>query len=377
MIGVRKLPLVVAIGVFFGSCGLLPVGADRAIRIPGPPKLLLLQNTMIEASYIDTHIDEVDALPFDGVMFSIPSTGLIRGTQTISRAQFTKELEPMMRAKAKLTKVRHNFVVVRLVQVGPFAEQTAAIAASLANLAKAARSAGLAGIVYDNEDYEKNDWSLDDTCAAGTTLVDCQRQAVEAGRTTMRRIMSQWPDVRFMTLFGPSMSHVESSRAILNEDPQPRQQILGAYATGMHQATLGTRAVYIDGGEKFSVHTAAEAAADRQIRKVTMPAVSPLIPDASRAIWARDLSLAYTLYDEREGTPSRWQDDIAVNLAAADDYAWAFSYEHVWLGPVPATKLPATSEWIAATQAGRAAAETATLAAAATTSVVPTSTISV
>jgi hypothetical protein len=329
---------------------------------------------MIEASYIDDHIDEIDALPFDGVMFSIPSTGLIRGP-AISRAQFTQELQPMKRAQTKLANVRNNFVVVRLIEVGPFAERTATIAASLANLAKAARSAGLAGIVYDNEDYEKNEWAPADACGPGVTIEACQLQAVEAGRTTMRRIISQWPEVRFMTLFGPSMSHVESSHALLNEDPQPRQQILGAFAVGLQQATVGTRAVYIDGGEKFSIHTAEEAAADRQIRKVTMPAVSPLIADIARAAWAQDLSLGYTLYDEREGTPTRWQDDIAVNMAAADDYAWAFSFEHVWAGPIPANKVPVTADWIAATQAGRAAAlaaksEAAAAAAASTSTTV-------
>jgi hypothetical protein len=373
----RKLPLIIACAVVFGSCGLLPVGADRGPRTPGPPKLLLLQNVLIEASYIDAHPAEIDALPFDGVMFSIPSTGLIRGKTTISRAQFTDELAPMKRAQAKLTKVRDNFVYVRLIQVGPFAEQTAAIAASLANLAKAARGAGLAGIVYDNEDYEKNDWGPAETCGPDVTIEACQLQAVEAGRTTMRRIISQWPEIRFMTLFGPSMSHVESSNALLKEDPQPRQQILGAFAVGLQQATVGTRAVYIDGGEKFSIHTADEAAADRQIRKVTMPAVSPLIADDARAAWAQDLSLAYTLYDEREGTPARWQDDITVNLVAADDYAWAFSYEHVWVGPVPANKVPITPDWVAATEAGRSAAleaKSAAAAAATSTTVSPTAT---
>jgi hypothetical protein len=322
--------------------------------VVGPRSLLLFQEQPIEAAYIAEHVAEVDAIPFDGLVFQIPSSAAIADAP-ISEAAFADQLAPMRAANQSLTRVRENFVYVRFVQAGSLESQQPTVAENLANLAGAARAANLAGIVYDNENYEPTEWDTNVVCP-GATLSECQVKVAAAGEVAMRQIVDRWPTARVMSLFGPATSHAGSYRALLGEEPTPQHLLLASYGAGLVTATIGTDATFIDGGEKFSVHSAADAAADRRTRLVSMPAESPLVADATREAWVRKLSLAFSLYDEANGTPKRWRDDIAVNLSASDRYAWAFSFNHVWVGAPQDGKVAATSEWIDATRAGRARA---------------------
>lgn len=315
-------------------------------------KLILFQQQLPSATYVASHPAEVDALPYEGIFLTLPSMDGMRSGAVIPVSQFTQELVEYKAMHAQLTKVRRNFVYVRLVKTGPFASQTANTAQNLANLAQAARDAGLTGIAFDNEDYENDIWDPSITCP-GKNVDACQQEAVTAGKTVMQAIIAKWPDVVFISMLGPYFGDADIFQAVLHEAPLPKHLILGAYTVGMNEATIGTNATYVDGGEKFSVHTSAEADADYALRKTTMSQSSNLIPQAIKTDWKNAISLAFTLYDEQAGTPARWQEDIRVNAQAADEYAWAFSFAHVWLGPPGADKLQAGADWIQATVTGR------------------------
>lgn len=318
----------------------------------GPPRLLLFQQQLPTAEYVAAHIDEVDALPFEGVIFSIPSTDLMRTPQVISVEQFRTELAPMVKAQAQLRKVRHNFVYVRLIRVNPFVVETSTVAQSMANLATAAREAGLTGIVYDNEDYEDDTWAPAFSCP-GSTLEACSAEAKQAGATIMRAMLEQWPDMTLMTTLGPFFGDPVTFRAILNEEPKPKHHILGAFAAGLGEATIGTDATYVDGGEVYFVHNDTMAMNHRRLRKVDLPRDSPLVTDALRQQFASKVSLAFTFYDENGGDPARWRNDIGVALRATDQYVWAFAFHTVWLGTPGPGKSAASRDWIDATVAGR------------------------
>lgn len=330
---------------------LLPRHLSSAIS-PTDKKLILFQQQLPSVSYVASHPAEVDALPYEGIFLALPSMDGMRSGAVIPVSQFTQELAEYKAMHTQLTKVRRNFVYVRLVKTGPFASQTANTAQNLANLAQAAHDAGLTGIAFDNEDYENDIWDPSITCP-GKYVDACQQEAVIAGKTVMQAIIAKWPDVVFISMLGPYFGDADIFQAVLHEAPQPKHLILGAYTIGMNEAAIGTNATYVDGGEKFSVHTSAEADADYALRKITMPQSSSLVPQSIKTDWANTLSLAFTLYDEQGGTPARWQEDIRVNAQAADEYAWAFSFAHVWLDSPGADKLLADADWIQATVTGR------------------------
>ncbi len=320
-----------------------------------PKKLLLFQQQLPTADYVASHIDEVDALPYEGILFILPSTDMMRGTSIISTSQFKSELAGMKIAQTKLKKVRSNFVYVRLIKTGPFSTQTPIAAANFANLAEAAADAGLAGIAYDNEDYEDDTWDPAITCP-GDTIETCQTKAVAAGKTVMQAAIARWPTMTLMSMLGPFFADMSTFQAILHEAPLPKHLILGAYTIGFNEATIGTNATYVDGAEVFSIHTQDVAQADYALRKSTMPQASSLISSDIKTAWSQKLSLGFSLYDEQGGTADRWQNDIAVNAKAADEYTWAFSFYHIWLGEVPQGRFAATPDWIQAVVNGRTAA---------------------
>lgn len=344
--------LLVAIGLIVGILLYLKPTRSGAAVNPSQKKLLLFQQQIPTVDYVTSHPTEVNALPYEGIFFSLPSIDSMRAGSVIPVSQFTQELATYKAMHTQLTKVRHNFVYVRLVKTGPFATQTANTAQSLANLAQAARDAGLTGIAFDNEDYENDIWDPSITCP-GKDAATCQQEAVISGKEVMQAVIAKWPDVVFISMLGPYFGDATTFQSILHEAPQPKHLILGAYTIGMNEATIGTNATYVDGGEKFSVHTSAEADADYILRKQTMPQSSPLIPASKKSAWTNALSLAFTLYDEQGGTPARWQEDIHVNAQASDEYAWVFSFNHVWLGAPGSGKQAADSSWIQATVTGR------------------------
>ena len=341
----------IILSIFFVTLLMCGVFAPSSLAAK---KLLLYQGNP-GAEYVSANVAEIDALPFEGIIFLIPSTGAMRGGAVISVDTFKADLAGMKAAQQQLKKVRHNFVYVRLIKVGPFAGQTASVAQNFANLAEAARDAGLAGIVYDNEDYENDTWAPSITCP-GQTVAQCQAAAVAAGKTVMQAVIAKWPDVKFMTYMPPFFSDATIFQQILGIAPEPKHLIEGAYTIGFNEATIGTNATYIEGAEVFGVQSKAKADSDYEKRKVTLPQTSPLIPSAIKTPWAQKVSIGFTVYDRSNGTPAQFKNDITVNLNAADEYVWAYSPYHKWFGPVTAPIVKADATWLAAVKAGRVAA---------------------
>ena len=323
-------------------------------------KLLLFQQQLPTAELMATEVAAIDALPFDGIVFTIPSMHSFRGDVPLSYEHLMAELLPAANAQRELRRVRSNFVHVRLVQVNPFTTQVETLKQSLGNLARAARDAGITGIVYDNEDYTKDTWPPEFACP-GADLVTCRAEAKQAGAAIMAAMIAEWPDIQVMTTLGPFYGDQTIFRELLGEEPTTGHLVIGAFATGMAEATDGTAARYIDGGEAYFIHTAEQAAEARMLRATSFPRYSDLVSEEMRPHFADLNSLAFSLYDEQGGTPERWRDDIAIALNAADDFAWAFSYHHVWIGEPGEQKLPATRAWYDATIAGRTAAAIAPL----------------
>lgn len=335
---------------------------NAAIVFTGTPppstskKLILFQQQRIPADYISSHVAEVDALPFEGVIFRLPSMDSMRPGNIISVEQFKSELAGMQIAQTQLTKVRENFVTVRLMKPSPFDAYTSVMATNLGNLAEAARDAGLAGIVYDNEDYADDVWAPEDSCP-GKTLAECQVLARESGKTVMKAMIARWPTIKFMTTLGPFFGHQPSMRAILNIIPEPKHYILGAYTVGLNEATIGTAATYIDGGEVYSTSTKAKADLNYATRKTTMPQQSDLVVAAIKTAWSSKISLAFAIYDKAYlGTPAQWTNDLSVNIPAADTYTWTWSEKFAWVGAPEGGRVAVPQEWIDATKAGRTAA---------------------
>jgi hypothetical protein len=338
-----------------------PDASKDASTPPGPPtpKLLLFQVPIPTADYVAAHLSEVEALPFEGLVISTPALDLERSRRVIPKSELSAQLAAIRSVQTQLKKVRHNFVDARLFQQGAFTSVTPNVVQNLANLAGAARDAGLEGIFLDNEDYNNDMWAPAIACP-GKAVAECQVDAVAAGKQAMQAIVAAWPTAKVMvanaTIFADAATYQEYI-----EPSRPGFLIMGAYAVGLSLGALGTGATFVDGGEQeFYIHSAAKAQINYTLRKNTLPMRTPLIPEAQKLEWSTKTSIAFALFEEDGpmplASPTRWQDDIATHAKRADEYTWAFSFYHTWLGPVEAGKIPATPAWITATVAGRTAA---------------------
>jgi hypothetical protein len=360
----------VTLGNINQNTGAIAFNPPDKTPTPTPPvdaskKLLLFEvddpgsTTPTEhASYFSGNVAEIDSLPYDGIFFDIPSILLNRGASIVPLAQLKSELAPVKQAHTQLTKVADNFVYVRMIMQGSFASMTPNVTTNMANLAEAGLDAGIKGVAFDNEDYNKDMWDPAVTCP-GSTLADCQAIARQSGQDVMAAMIAKWPNITLISMLGPVFSDTSSIVAIIGNDPvatSASSQILGAFVLGMNNATIGTSAQYVDGGELgFYQHGDTAVQNDYNIRKYTFGDNSPLIT-TNKIGWKLKQSVGYGLFDEQGGTPTRWQDDIRSHVTSADQYVWAFSRFHNWVGPPPPSgNAQADASWIAATKAGRVA----------------------
>ena len=316
-----------------------PPPPSPAPSAPSASPLLIKHGWDIPSpAWLASHQAQADAMPFDGVVVSVPglSSTVLSGTPTTKDA-YARALAPMK--STNFQNLKHNFVNVYAADDGGPLADWSVPAANLANLAAAAREAGFVGIAYDGERYfgGSHDWQR--SCTA--TLAECVAASRANGQRVMDAARAVWPSVTMLSLFGPWVSHPDTCKntggATCN-DISWANELFGPFVSGMVDSAKGTDATVVDGGEIYTLRTPTQF----ELFGAWQKKVSPTI------------STSFGIYDQpwlgASMDAATWESTVRNALAASDRYVWAYTERYEWWGdggtPVPA-------EWVDATRRAR------------------------
>lgn len=314
-------------------------------------------------SHVAANVAKVDAMPFDGLVVTLPvQSAAIQRPTPVSAAAIESALAPMK--QASLAKVRHNFVRVLATHGGSFDDYTTP-AANFRALAAAARDAGLEGIFFDNEEYFPELGPVWGSGACGSSdLTTCQAAARAAGKLVMAEMIAEWPTVTVIVLYGPWVSEPKTFAFFDGyfpyNDVSAANPAMGPFVIGMIEASVGTSARLVDGGELYSIREKAEFERAYEWMKWELPKQGASIPSSLASSYGKTVSVAFGVYDRPFlGMPmsaSIWSTTLSNALILADRYAWAYTEEHDWWGVGWPQAGPPPAQWVEATQSAREAA---------------------
>jgi hypothetical protein len=312
----RLLPLVAAAAVFgrHSTAPVVPPAVHARQR-----QLLAAHQYTVNFKWLGQNPEAADNLSlaagFDGttIRFTNNSLALIHSNVSADEAAIRSE---MMLASGKLRHLTQNWVVINAGVTAPFSEWDRVVIPNWRKLARSAAAAGLSGVYLDTEDYNAEGggrpvWWSPKTGGLGMCpdsnpntwscghpgpsvpfgmcplMVQCRKEALEAGRAVMSAVIEEWPSARIMTTFGPWVSDNRTGANGISLNPPTyrfswrQHPVVGAFAAGLAAGTLGTAAQYIDGMEMYTQNTASDVARMRAWAKGecgTAPCVNSTCP---------------------------------------------------------------------------------------------------
>ncbi len=366
-------------------------------------KLILHDLARVNAtpSFLKSNKAYIDTLPFDGiVVFS--NINALQPT-AISLSTMTSVFSPI--SGLTWNTMKSNFGSLYYGDGWPDAyddSKWAIVTQNMANYAQTLKNAGLVGIAFDNENYGRYGNYGDPTCGIPHTMVECQNKMLARGNQVMQAMIAQFPNIVVM-FFRDSYISDETFYA----QPQFSQAanvahanlLVGPFSVGFVQATQGTSARVVQGGEDvgFGAKTPTDFNYIYQYQKygIVNDALAPndnlsrsagahgYIPVALRSVWPNLVSAGVAIYDlnnldPSNNMPTTVSTTITNALNRVDEYAWL--YMEVWsstanplhptmLVPPGTTADAAPQAWVDAVRSGRAAAQTAQPAALSVSSV--------
>jgi hypothetical protein len=326
----------------------------------GCPRLVKYGLDIPTPSFVAAHVAEVDAKPFDGLVMTLPASSSIQRAEPVNQSELDDSLAPI--ASLSFANVRHNFVRVLATYAGSF-DDYATPAANFRALAAAAKSAGLEGIFFDNEVYFPELGSVWGPSACTTPdTPTCQSKARAAGKLVMSEMIAEWPNVTVIVPYGPwvsdAMTYDWFSGHFPYNDVAFANPYMGPFVVGMIEATVGSAATLVDGGEIYAIRALDDFEYAKNWMKWELPKQSTLIPSSLADSYGSTVSVGFGVYDrEFRGaamSSSLWQTTLTNALAVSDRYVWAYTEEHDWWGVGWPQGGPPPQAWIDATIAARA-----------------------
>jgi hypothetical protein len=260
----------------------------------------------------------------------------------------------------------HNFVIIYAGSNQLYDDNTVALQ-NFRNLARAAREAGLEGIVYDNEYYTGGPGWKWPEATPGHALEQAQGQAHDRGKQAMEAMISAWPEMTLLAFYGPWVSDPGTAanyegaafQPIPYNDVSWANQLLGPWVLGMIDATRGTAAKVVDGGEVYSLRSAAQFDQAYRWAKTDMASYGSIVPARMRDGYASDVSVGFGVFDRPSNgvgmDAAAWRETLANALRRTDRYVWAYTESYDWWGSGwPVNRVPQV--WIDATKAAKQAA---------------------
>ncbi len=316
------------------------------------PKLIEYGWDCPNTAYFREHISEMEKLPFDGVVISIsPADDDKSGKGSISRWPFSSrryELEEYQHAiddlkATKCTRLTDNFIqlVTQPGNVDWFDPGWSSICHNAGCLARVAKEGGCKGLMLDPEQYSGYPtWgysALLENLKSAHSFEEYQAKARERGREFIRAINARYPDLTILTLFGPSITYVQSRVTPLRDC---EYSLLSAFYDGICEAaTPGT--ILIDGYEFSYGYRIREAFVEG--RKVMLEGAKSISLNprafekhvrAGFGIWSDFNSGRFGWYpdDLRKNyfSPAGLRASVNYALNESDGYVWVYCERLKW-----------------------------------------------
>ncbi|MGI9069861.1 MAG: NPCBM/NEW2 domain-containing protein [Bryobacteraceae bacterium] len=217
----------------------------------------------------------------------------------------------------------------------------------MANYGQALKVAGFTGIFFDNENYGRYGNYGDATCGSPHTVAACQSKMTARGAQIMQALISAFPNIVgqfFHDAYISDETFYSLPQSSHFNDIAFANKLVGPFEVGFVQATQGTQALVVQGGEyDFGSHTAAAFDNIYQYQKygIVNDALAPndsasrsagangYIPAALRTAWSNLVSGGAAIYGLDGRNPANnLPTDIATTITNAlnrvDQYAWIY-----------------------------------------------------
>jgi len=341
---------------------LLACAGTSPATSPATPRKSLIEFGWDEPDphFMRTHMDSLQATPFDGCVFRLlykrpDGTDGNFSWDLWSRRRFTAaEVEPFRQDLLATPFGRFRQCFLR-VNVTPgdldWFEDHSAVMANLELAARIAREAGLPGILFDTEAYKGKLWSYaEQTKRHPYTWDSLATQVRHRGAETMRAFERGYPGLTvFCTeAYSRPLRDTEDRKLPLRD---VQNGLLAPFLDGMASAA-SPKAVIVDGHEmSFGFRQPGQYAAKSDTMRNAFRRLSA-VPDLYRS----RLSVGFGVWMDIEKDGRNWHpDDPAANyftpqtfgaavqaaLDHADRYVWVYTQKAKWWGPHGRENLPA------------------------------------
>lgn len=308
-----------------------------------------------DTAFIRQHIAEMEATPFDGVVFH-PKGDLL--WKTWSKKSFTEaDLQPSIDdlKATRFTRLTHTFLRVNTAPADlDWFDDHAAVMTNCRLMARAAQQGGCKGVLFDIEQYNNPLFQYEKQRDAKTkSWDDYAKQVRRRGRETMAAFQDGYPGVTIFLTFGYSLGYAET-KGDVSKIAKTEYGLLAPFLDGMLDAAMGDTRI-IDGHElSYGYKDPARFAKALDTMKT---GVLPFV-GADPALYKKHFSTAFGLwmdYDWRKKgwdtddpsknyfTPETFEASLRTALNSSDDYVWIYTETPKWWTPEgkPA-KLPKT-----------------------------------
>ncbi|GAC1369802.1 MAG: hypothetical protein NVSMB47_19490 [Polyangiales bacterium] len=315
-------------------------------------------------TFVHDHIKEMEAMPFDGVVVTIGASSTVQLPTPVDLSTIVAELAPLR--STTFTTLTHDFVIASArAPTTSWFDDDAVAARNFANLAQAARDAGLVGIVFDEESYFGTPAAplWDGSLCAGRPLAECQQRVRTVGADTMAAIVAAWPTAIVLCTYGPWVSEAKTATYFAGvfpyNDVSAANPLMGPFFLGMAEATVGTAATLIDGGEMYTLRDPAHFARAYAWQKTELAKTSALFTPSLADAYPGAVSVSWGVYDRPwEGAAMdapTFGTTIERSMKAADQWVWVYTEAYDWWGTHNTSAPAVPAAWVAAAKAGRSA----------------------
>lgn len=322
-----------------------------------PTRMLLLDQmggVVITPHFIADNIRwiETEREFLDGLFVRFNSSFAVMKDTLLEYSTVAAELAPLNGLKA--TTLIHNFAVIFNDNPGDVFDDWSVVVQNWVNFARAANEAGFEGIFFDNEEYFGRWTDYPDNCKyQNKSLKEYQDQVRLRGKEIMQAVMTVWPDVAVITAHGPSISEPKAPAPVFPQW-QIANELKGPFFIGFMEG-MGENAMDVDGGELYTLRTAAEFSTAYRFQKNGIASAATncaFLPADLRSAYPGQVSASYGIYNQPFGGKTMDANTYGTCVFHALNHA----DHYIWLYPEQATFLKSDGigqDWIDAVRAAK------------------------
>jgi len=294
-----------------------------------------------DPAFMRAHVDDMERLPFDGVVFHVNSAGggnfvwEMWGGRRFERPEFDAAVEDLRATPFRKLTERFLRVNVTPGNVDWFDDQAWAIVRhNAAVAAEVARDGGCRGFMFDVEQYQHELFNPEKQ--PGRTWGECRARVRQRGGEWMREVNGKFPDITILLTFGYKLAQPPEGKA----RSEARYALLADFLDGM-LAECTAETVLVDAWEHS--YSYKHAGQFREARETILTTARDWTAEPEK--YRKHVRAGFGLWLDYDWQHKGWAtDDLSKNyfsppqfsesvraaLAASDKYVWIYSEQPRW-----------------------------------------------